>query len=96
MQEWDQQEAGESTIEALCTVGIEEEKEEAVRYKLGLFSPEMDYFTVDYHQRMRHSSKQFQYFTFVMPDLPDPDGGKVSNMFILLQEGLCSDADGAV
>lgn len=56
----------------------------------------MDYFTVDYHQRSRHSSKQFQYFTFVMPDLPEPDGGKVSNMFILLQEGLCSDADGAV
>lgn len=81
-----------STIEALSTVGIEEE---AVRYKLGLFSPEMDYFTVDYHQR-RHSSKQFQYFTFVMPDLPEPDGGKVSNMFILLQEVLCSDADGAV
>lgn len=81
-----------STIEALSTVGIEEE---AVRYKLGLFSPEMDYFTVDYHQR-RHSSKQFQYFTFVMSDLPEPDGGKVSNMFILLQEVLCSDADGAV
>lgn len=94
MQEWDQQEAGVSTIEALSTVGIEEE--EAVRYKLGLFSPEMDYFTVDYNQRSRHSSKQFQYFTFVMPDLPEPDGGKVSNMFILLQEVLCSDADGAV
>lgn len=56
----------------------------------------MDYFTVDYNQRSRHSSKQFQYFTFVMPDLPEPDGGKVSNMFILLQEVLCSDADGAV
>lgn len=96
MQEWDQQEAGVSTIEPLSTVGIEEEEEEAVRYKLGLFSPEMDYFTVDYNQRSRHCSKQFQYFTFVMPDLPEPDGGKVSNMFILLQEVLCSDADGAV
>lgn len=93
MQEWDQQEAGVSTIEAPSTVRIEEE---AVRYKLGLFSPEIDYFTVDYHQRSRHSSKQFQYFTFVTPDLPEPEGGKESNMFILLQEMLSSDADGAV